>query len=72
MQENKKAKRMMGASKHYRARLLSLSRSEGGQRLSTWEAERERKNSHWDIYTRDVTAITVRAGGSPITLDLPT
>lgn len=35
------------------------------------QQERERENSHWDIYARDVSAITVCAGGSAITLDLP-
>jgi len=35
---------------------------------------RRKKNnhSHWDIYTRDVATIAVRAGRSAITLDLPT
>ena len=40
----------------------------GGER----EGEKKAYNSHWDVYARDVAAITVRASGSTITLDLPT
>jgi len=72
MQENKKAKWMMGHLRHYRVRLLSLSRSKGGRGLVAekgWGPGK--KISHWGVYTWDVTAITVRTSRSTITLDLP-
>jgi len=53
-------------------RLLSLRRSEGVPVSSLQEGkEKKERCSHWDVYARDVTAVTVRASGSTITLDLP-